>query len=69
MKTLNNCTECTKEGKELTDIYTTVGKTYFKLYQYKDEPERILCYRHWYQKNQPYYELHGDYNTIFKIKK
>ena len=66
MKTLDNCTECIKEGKEIVDPFSTVGKTYFKLYQYKDEPLRILCYRHWHQKNQPLYELKGDYNSIFK---
>lgn len=67
MKTLDdNCTECTKEGKIKLNEFDTVGKTYYKMYQYKNEPLTILCYRHWHQQNQPPYQLEGDYHSIFK---
>ena len=66
MQMLDNCTECTTEGRQISDVFTTVGKTYYKLHQYKNEPLRILCYRHWHQKNEPPYELKGDYSSIFK---
>jgi hypothetical protein len=58
---MDGCTEC----KEIHNLYDTIGKTYYKLPQYNDEPVRILCYRHWHQKGEPPYERRGEYDQIF----
>jgi hypothetical protein len=58
---MQGCTEC----KEIRNLFDTIGKTYYRLHQWKDEPIRILCYRHWYQAGEPPYERRGDYDLIF----
>ena len=58
---MEGCKQC----KEIFNHFDTIGKTYYKLTQFKDEPIRILCYRHWYQAGKPPYERKGDYDQLF----
>jgi len=53
---MEGCNEC----KEITTVYDTLCKTYYKL-----EDGSILCYRHWYQKDRPKFIIKGDYDNIF----
>lgn len=55
------CIHC----NEISSSYDTIGKTYYKLPQCKDEPVRLLCYRHWYQAGQPDFVKKGDYIDMF----
>jgi len=64
----DNCMECIKEERPVTDTFQVVGKTYYKLYQYQNEPLRLLCYRHWHQAGEPDYEFKGDYLDVIRRK-
>ena len=62
----DNCLECIKEERKVTDTFQVVGKTYYKLKDSKKESNNLLCYRHWHQAGQPKYEFKGDYLDVIK---
>ena len=55
---MDNCKECL----QLETMFDTIGKTYYRL-----DEEKVLCYRHWHQANQPKFVDKGDYHEIFSI--
>lgn len=57
---MDGCIKC----KPIKNIYDTIGITYYEITMGK----YVLCYRHWYQANQPMFDKRGDHDHIF-IKK
>ena len=53
---MEHCKNC----PEITDVFYTIGKTYYRL-----EDKSVLCYRHWHQANKPKYTFKGEYYDVF----
>lgn len=53
---MENCPKCA----EISTMYETIGKTYYRL-----DEKNVLCYRHWHQTNRPKFVDRGDYDEIF----
>lgn len=58
---MHNCVKCTEEKKFIRTDFDVIGKTYYKVNR-----DTIMCYRHWHQENQPYYQIKGDYHSVVK---
>ena len=54
---MEGCKKC----KEPSNLFDTIGKTYYRL----KEDDSILCYRHWYQTGRPEFKQKGEYNELF----